>query len=199
MQYIVEINFSNYNIIYESGDNMEIFVARQPIFNTDNEVYGYEILYRSGYDNSYNCTDEDLATSSTIISSFFDIGINKLTNGHKAFINFTTNLLDKEIATILPKEHVIIEVLENINPDEKIIESLKNIKRLGYTIALDDFVFSEKFTPFLNLADIVKIDFLESSIEYKRDIVKQCSRKDIIFLAEKVDTEEEHQTALEFG
>ena len=179
---------------------MDVFVARQPIFGKKLEVVGYELLFRTGFENVYSGTDGDQASSSVITDSFFSIGLDTLTRGKKAFINFTEKLLLDKSATVLPKEVLVIEILENIEPSEEIIAACKELRKLGYHLALDDFVFEKKFIPLIELADIIKVDLKLSDIRESRAIVQNyCSGKKIEFLAEKLETHEEFEEALQEG
>jgi len=135
------------------------YVARQPIFDREQKVFAYELLYRSGSENYFTSLDEDRATIEVISNSILLIGLNTLTRGKKAFINFTRNLLEEEVVTSLSSEHVVIEILENIEPDEKLLHTCRDLKKSGYLIALDDFVYEQKYEPLTKLADIIKIDF----------------------------------------
>ncbi|MFC1551406.1 EAL and HDOD domain-containing protein [Candidatus Latescibacterota bacterium] len=179
---------------------MDVFVARQPIFNKILKVYAYELLFRVGGDkNEFSEIDGDVATSSVITDSFLVIGMDSLTRGKKAFINFTENLLMDETATILPKNDIVIELLEDIMPSEGIIAACKKLRELGYTLALDDFVFEPKFQPLIDLAHIIKVDFTLSDEKERAEIVRKFAPKGIKFLAEKVETQEEFDKAVEDG
>ena len=103
---------------------MDIFLARQPIFNKNMDVYGYELLYRNNnVKNLCQFFDGKEASLEVIAASFVVIGLTKLTGGKKAFINFTEDLLQEEFATILPKEDLIIEVLEDVEPTKENVEA----------------------------------------------------------------------------
>jgi EAL and modified HD-GYP domain-containing signal transduction protein len=179
---------------------LDIFVARQPIFDVNKKTFGYELLYRSGNSsNFFTGVDGDEATSSVMINSFLVIGIKTLTGDRKAFVNFTKNLILKDVATLFPKEYLVVEILENIEPDKDIIEKCRKLKESGVTIALDDFVFSQKYEPLIELADIIKVDFMATSDKEKERLVKRYRGSDIKFLAEKVETNEEFQKGVELG
>jgi len=179
---------------------MDIYVARQPIFDQDQNIFAYELLYRRGKVNSSGENfNGDQATSEVIINSFLLIGIEELTNGKPAFINFTENLLKQEIPTVFPKESIIVEILEDIEPSEEIIQSCKRLKELGYQLALDDFVYHQKFDPLIDLADIIKVDFLLSTPEERKSIVQLAQTRNIKFLAEKVETREAFEEAVRLG
>jgi len=178
---------------------MEIFVARQPIFNCRQEVYAYELLYRSGAKKFYSTLNGDRASSEVITNSFLLIGLETLTRGKKAFINFTRNLLENDVAMLLPKDHIVVEILEDIEPDEKILAACRKLKELGFLLALDDFISAEKFKPLIELVDIIKVDFLKTPPEERSAIVKKVGRKRTLFLAEKVETKEDFLQAAESG
>lgn len=178
---------------------MDIFVARQPIFNQQQEVYAYELLYRSGINKFYSCLDGDQASSEVITNSFLLIGLETLTRGKKAFINFTKNLLEDEVAILLPQEHIVIEILQDIEPDEKTLQACKKLKEMGYRLALDDFVYDDKFIPLIELADIIKVDFLTTDEEERGTLVQRIGPQKNSFLAEKVETREDFVQAVEMG
>jgi c-di-GMP-related signal transduction protein len=178
---------------------IEAYVARQPIFDKLQRVYAYELLFRKGTSNAYSATDGDQATSSVISDSFLLFGVDALTSGKKAFINFTQNLLMDDTATILPKDLLVVEILETVAPDKGVIAACRKLKLMGYTLALDDFVFEDRFLPLLELADIIKVDFRLSSPDERTGIVKRCSGYPIKFLAEKVEKPEEFEEAINAG
>ena len=179
---------------------MNIFVARQPILDRDQKIAGFELLFRQGFTNMFDGTNGDEATSSVIVNSFFSIGINRLTAGKKAFINLTANLLKRDMITILPKDDVVLEILEDVNPsDPQVMLACKKLRDLGYVLALDDFVFRPEYRPLLELANIVKIDFRTTRIAGIRNVIKDTSFSHIKFLAEKVETPEEFELAKSLG
>ncbi len=178
---------------------MLVYVARQPILNRNNKLYGYELLFRDGTSNLFPDVDGDAASSSVISNSYLTIGIDRISCGKMSFINFTEKLLLSKTPYVCPPEFTVIEVLEDIEVSNELIHSLKKLKHAGYTIALDDFVFSEKYIPLINLADIIKIDFAQSS----RSDIMRCLDKlplnNITLLAEKIETRNEYEFALDMG
>ena len=122
-----------------------MFVARQPILNPDLTTAAYELLFRGGAENAFSTAiDGDTATMSVMSNSFFQVGMTEMTDGKRGFINCTRQLLINGYMEVLPKDQVVIEILETIEPDEKVIEACYRLKNQGYTIALDDFVYTPK-------------------------------------------------------
>lgn len=180
---------------------MEVFVARQPIYDKDLNVFAYEILYRDGFKNYYNAGDGDKATSMVVMNSFLSIGFDTLTDNKKAFINFTKKLIDEEVYTLFPNNSIVIEILEDIEIDDEFINSCKKIKEYGYILALDDFIISDfkKYLKILDYIDIMKVDFKLNSLHEIKEIGRILKNKEIVLLAEKVETEEEFREALNSG
>jgi c-di-GMP-related signal transduction protein len=178
---------------------VETYIARQPIFDLHKRVYGYELLFRSGLDNIFKQEDPDQASSQVIIDSFFLHNISALTGRKRAFINVTRDLLLKEYLLLIPRQLVVVEILENIDPDSEVIAACKKLKKAGYLLAMDDFVYGEKYKPFMDLADFIKIDFLSTAEKERKSLPQNFSHLGIGFLAEKVETPATFQEALESG
>ena len=119
---------------------MDVFVARQPIFNRKKKLYAYELLFRSGMSNSFPGLNGDIATSSLLSSSFFTVGIDKISGGRRSFINFTEDLLVRGAPTLFPSRKIIVEILETVRPSEEIVDACRDLQKKGYSLALDDFV-----------------------------------------------------------
>lgn len=178
---------------------MDIFIARQPIFDAKNRTIGYELLFRRGTNNVYDSNDGDKATLDVLKNSFYILGIDKVTEGKKAFINFTEKLLKEDILSVLPPDRVIVEILEDINPNDEILSICRELKAQGYLLALDDFVFNPSYKDILKYVDIIKIDFRVTKGLERKNIIKKINSNKIKFLAEKVETVEEFNEAISYG
>lgn len=178
---------------------MEIFTARQPIFNKGLDTIAYEILFRSSNENFMPQIDGDVASSSVLSSTYLNIGLEQLTGGKKAFINFTENLLLKQIPLIFPKESIVVEILEDVRPSKQLIEECTFLKDQGYTIALDDFEYRNELIPLINIADIIKFDFRLTPIDEISEYLNKLNHNNKKLLAEKIETESEFKTAMKMG
>lgn len=175
---------------------MQEFVARQPIFNNKLHVYAYELLFRSSRSMDF---DPIQATSCVVNNSLFLVGLDNLTFGKPAFVNFSEQLLTSDLMTLLPKDKMVIEILETVNPTAEAIQACKYLKDMGYTIALDDFVYHPKLEPFIELADIIKVDFLQCPECYCQSLPQKFAETNIVFLAEKIETYNQFKQALSWG
>ncbi|MCW8983272.1 MAG: HDOD domain-containing protein [Gammaproteobacteria bacterium] len=176
------------------------FIGRQPIFDRQQKVIGYELLYRTeetpdraSFDNG------DKATSQVIINSIMDIGLERLVGQRIAFINLTKCFISGEISLPFEPNQIVLELLEDIEPTEAVIEGLTALKNRGYPIALDDFSYSEQHRPLLDLADIVKLDVMGLEPGELELQVEQLKGRNVKLLAEKVETQEEFQHCFSLG
>lgn len=175
-------------------------MARQPIFDRRQRVFGYELLYRSGMTNRYDGSDGTGASLAVIRNTFLLLGKQILTPSTYAFINFTKDLLISGIAEMLPPTQTVVEVLEDIEPDEQLLSVCRDLKNAGYTLALDDYTIGNSVQyPFLELSDILKVNLINSTDEESRAIVLKHGNNRRKLLAEGVETHEQFEKALSLG
>jgi len=165
-----------------------IFVARQPIFTSDMQIWGYELLFRHG-ENSQTAviTDGDQATTQ-VIADGFTLASGGMRKGAKALINFPRNVLVGAAAFVLPPERCVVEILETVQPEEEVMNACRGLKNHGYTLALDDFVGDPGFEPLCEIADIIKVDILHKTPAEVIEIVKGLQGYKAELLAEKVES-----------
>ncbi|HJT68823.1 MAG TPA: HDOD domain-containing protein [Terriglobales bacterium] len=174
------------------------YVARQPILTADEKVFGYELLFRDGVENEFRETDFDSASRRTLDTSF-QIGLEVLCDGHRGFVNCTRDVLLKDYMTLLPPSLGVVEVLESVPPDDLVMAALLRLRKAGYTIALDDFVFNDPRQPLAPMADILKVDLRQTTAEQRETIRKSLGTAGCRLLAEKVETREEFAAAKAAG
>lgn len=177
---------------------MDIYVARQPIFDRNMNVYGYELLYRRSKNNFYEGYNDEQSTAELINNSFLSLQLNSLTDGKKAFINFSEDLLIKEIPFLLPKDDIVIEILERVKVSDRLVNICRKLKDNGYITALDDFVYNEDLLPLITEVSMIKIDFTTTSYEEQKNLIRSLPRN-IKLLAEKVETREDFHQAILMG
>jgi EAL and modified HD-GYP domain-containing signal transduction protein len=175
------------------------FVARQPILDAKENIFAYELFFRSGLESYFQCDDPDHASSSVVIDSFFLFGLQTLTQGRRAFLNFTRNLILRNYATLLPNQQVGIEILETADVDESLVRACRELKSQGYLLALDDFVLSKELQPMIDVVDLIKVDFLKTPTKVCRELMRSYGPRGISMVAEKVETREQFRMARDMG
>ncbi len=174
-------------------------VARQPIFDKNLNIFGYELLFRDGALTFPTDVSGDTATSELLSSTFLTSDIYTYTGIKKAFVNFTRNHLVNRIPLLFPREITVVEILEDVNPELDVVAACQEIAQKGFTIALDDFVYRPEIKPLIALCDIVKIDFRSTSPERISAYFNLLSRDKKRMLAEKVETYEEFKRGRDMG
>ena len=170
---------------------MFAYVARQPIFDVDREVYAYELLFRIGEENCFPDIPPDEATSKILTSTHLSLGIEEITGDKKAFINFHRDTLMFRFPTSLDANKVVIEIVETVEVDEALVSACKHIRGLGYPIALDDYDMKGKWEAFIPFTSIVKIDITKIAHEKIPALVERFKSQNIKLVAEKIETYEE--------
>ena len=175
----------------QSSAVTDICLARQPIFSTTNEVVGYELLYRRvSTDTSAGGSNRAIMAADVTVHTFINIGLEQLTAGRSAFMNFTREMLLDRTFMLMPPDAVVIELLENIEPDEEVERACEELVGAGYSLALDDFVWSPKYARLLELAEIVKVDVLNQPATTLDETAQRLATYDVQLLAERVETAE---------
>jgi c-di-GMP-related signal transduction protein len=173
------------------------FVARQPILDRAQKVFGYELLFRNGVEDYFNA-DPELAARSTLDSSLL-FGINTLCDNRRAFVNCTSEVLFKDLITLLPPQQAVAEILETVEPEDRVIAACKRLKAAGYLIALDDFAPNDPRIPLCEFADIIKIDVRATRPEERAGMLRRFASPTCKMLAEKLETPHEFYQARDMG
>jgi EAL and modified HD-GYP domain-containing signal transduction protein len=174
------------------------FLARQPILDRKREVFAYELLFRDGIQNSCQGVNPEVASNAVLDTSFL-IGLEKISEGHRIFVNCPRSFLLRGYFSLFPRESIVVEILETIKPDQEIVDACARLKDEGFLLALDDFIDTPEWQPLVDLADFIKVDFRLTAREERKAIVARYAEKGIRMLAEKVETKEEFIEGLDMG
>ena len=177
----------------------EVFVARQPIFNRQLHVAGYELLFRAEDSTDALVSDKEGATASVVLNSFTEIGLERIVGAKPAWVNVSREFILEGLAGTMPPGAVGLEILEDELLDERFVHALIDLKRQGYRIALDDFDYSVSAERLLSLVDVVKLDVLALGREGMAREVARLKPYGMTLLAEKVESHEEHAYCSELG
>lgn len=178
---------------------MDVYVARQPVFDREMQIHAYELLYRSSELGQVNFPDALLASCEVLVNSFFSIGWENLLGSHKGLLNVPEKLLTDERLLVLPPSQVSIEILEDTQPTPEVLEGVQRLKTQGFTLLLDDYVGQPHLEPFLGLVDCVKVDWPQCPTLQRRILPAKLHAKGRQVLAEKIETYEEYQEARTLG
>jgi EAL and modified HD-GYP domain-containing signal transduction protein len=183
----------------QSPGTPQVFLARQPIFDHRLKLHAYELLSRSGLDNFYAGGCLDKASSKVIADSSMLLDLDSLVSGKRAFVNVTRDVILKGFVEVFPAQKIVVEVLENVTVDDELVAACTRLRNDGYLLALDDFKYSESLNPLVGIADILKVDFLQTDARTRAAIVERFGKGRARLLAEKVETREMLHEAQELG
>jgi EAL and modified HD-GYP domain-containing signal transduction protein len=174
---------------------MEVFSTRQPIFDRDKKVYGYELLFRRGFQEYYNSLG--VQHDSQDLMAFVNFG--ELADGKKGLATFTRDLLLRDLPTVLPKETVLVGIPADIGADQDVIGACERLASAEYELVLNDLPPEGLDSPLVALASIVRVDFSKTSPEQGREICRRLAQRGIVALATKVDDTGQFDRALDAG
>uniref|UniRef100_C6E0M9 Diguanylate phosphodiesterase n=1 Tax=Geobacter sp. (strain M21) TaxID=443144 RepID=C6E0M9_GEOSM len=178
----------------------KFFLGRQPILDRTQKIVGFELLFRSAESLlSANFLDVQMASASVIVGALTEFGIQDVLGRHRGFFNVTREMLMSDAVELLPKDRVVIELLETIAVDREVVDRCRTLKSLGFTLALDDHVYSVDSHEIYEAIDIVKVDVLETPAAALPEMLERLSPWPFTLLAEKVETAEQYRFCSQLG
>lgn len=177
----------------------KFFLGRQPILDRKQNIFGYELLFRSADISFADITDYLQAGASVIMHALSGFGFSEVLGSHKGFFNVTGELLMSDALELLPREQIVIEILESIEITDEIINRCRELKEKGFSLALDDNFYGPEYEPLYNIVDIVKIDILEVDRPALAEMVRILKNRPVTLLAEKVETTEQFKECQDLG
>jgi EAL and modified HD-GYP domain-containing signal transduction protein len=143
--------------------------------------------------------DGAAATAHVVLTAFSDVGLDELVGTTRAFVNVPYAFLTEGFCKALPTDRVVLEILEDVRIDRRVIDSARALVADGHTLALDDFVFRDSIEPLLELATIVKLDVLALGARELGRQVELLRPFDVELLAEKVEATDQITPLRELG
>ena len=177
----------------------QALVARQSILDLHQKTFAYELLFRDSSVNAATIRNGESATANVIVNSFMEFGMERIVGTAMAFINVTRDFIVDGHCRPLPKERVILEILEDTVEDAELTAELNRLRSAGYRFALDDFTFTDEGRKLLPFSDFVKVDLRQTD---RPTIVKELPalrETKQSLLAEKVETLEEFEFCRQCG
>lgn len=190
------MHFNGFNDIINTTNDQRslmsnfLYIAKQPIFDIDEHIIGYELYYRND-DEDMSLPERRLATASLLVNVLNQVGLHTLVGSSKAFINIDAKILLTDIIYTIPKEHFILELNEDIQINQKEFESIKALQKEGYSFVLDNVHFNEDYikniTPILPYVEYVKFDTTQTDVEYLAENMSLFDGKKL--MAQKIESD----------
>jgi c-di-GMP phosphodiesterase len=168
----------------------DAIVARQPIFDDRQKLVGFELLYRHAEDATVaRGATATLMASSTVVQAVLGIGLERLTEGERVWINLSRDLIVDRAWEVLDPKMVVLEILESVEPDADVLAACIDARKRGYVLALDDFEWDAKWVQMLQVVQLVKIDVHGKTAEQLKPVVAKLQPFQVKLLAERVETD----------
>lgn len=178
----------------------QLFLGRQPILDREQNLFAYELLFRNGTRNAADVTDGVQATATVIVNAFAELGVEAALGKCRGFINVDEAFLFSDMLELLPRQSVVLEILETVPPTAAVVERCMALKAAGFTLALDDVIqLAPEFAELLALVEIVKVDIQPLSRVQLMQLVMKLKPMGKQLLAEKVDSREQMEQCLKLG
>jgi c-di-GMP-related signal transduction protein len=185
--------------VSETVEN-QLYLGRQPILDREQRLFAYELLFRNGSRNFAEVTDGVQATATVIVNAFAELGVEAALGSCRGFINVDEAFLFSDMLELLPRQSVVLEILETVPPTPAVIERCIALKAAGFTLALDDVIQIEPaYAELLALVEIVKVDIQPLSRVQLMQLVMKLKPMGKQLLAEKVDSREQMEQCLSLG
>jgi EAL and modified HD-GYP domain-containing signal transduction protein len=177
----------------------DFFLARQPILDRDQNLVGYELLFRSAASGPANVSD-DVAATAAVIAHAAELGINNVIGNMPGYVNVDAAVLYSDFIKFLPSDRVVLEILETVKVTPELVARVAELSQAGFTFALDDVVAdSPDIQQLLPLIRIIKIDVMAVDPSKLLVLSVHFKRAGKLLLAEKVETIEQYKECLAFG
>lgn len=177
----------------------KFFLGRQPILDRNQEIVGYELLFRAADVDHAVIESHSHASASVIAHALSSFGINEVLGGKFGFVNVHLKVLLSEMLELLPVGQTVLELLEMIQLDEQVVERCRELKEMGFLLALDDHEFDASNTDIYGVVDIIKIDILLTGMDALPEVASKLRKFPVKLLAEKVETVEQFQICYDLG
>lgn len=181
-------------------DRPNVFLGRQPIVDRRERIVAYELLFRSSAESQHaDFSDQNQAAVGVIIDTFMHLGPQRVLGPALGFFNVTRRVLESGDLAALPADRVVLEILEDIAPDDAAIAACEELRQAGFSLALDDYVPGDPREEMLPLVDWVKVDLIETDPKKLKRLVRQLRGTGAKLLAEKVSTRAEYDRCHALG
>lgn len=177
----------------------DYFIARQPIFDGSLNLFAYELLFRNSDTGAAPRDLDDDAATAQVLSTSEEVGLGRLVGEYPAFINLPRKFLAEPDLLPFEPDNVVLEVLEHVEIDAHVINGMRILSERGYTLALDDFVYDQRFDSALAHVAIVKLEIPQIAPENWEAEVNRLKSLGVKVLAEKVETNEEFEALSNLG
>ena len=176
---------------------MSMFLVRQAIYNRDNSVFAYDLLFDEC--KGIKLFDRELEEKRiSFICNYGTLGLNKFTNNKKAVVGFTKISLCEDIPDLLGKDNIIIKLPSDVEIFNELKQDLERLRKKDFVIAIDCNGNENVIKEYSDFVDIVIIDFAVCDKRERKELYKYLSKENSV-LAKSIDTKADYEEAISEG
>jgi EAL and modified HD-GYP domain-containing signal transduction protein len=177
----------------------DFYLGRQPILDRNHALYGYELLFRNAPIGGAEI-DTDLSATAAVIAHAGQLGLERVIGDAQGFINVDAAVIMSDIFVFLPREQVVLEVMETVQASPQLLERMAQLAGHGFRFALDDVAaITPNVERFMPMIDFIKIDMREMPLSGLEQLAPRFKRDNKKLMAEKVETRAEYDNCREIG
>jgi EAL and modified HD-GYP domain-containing signal transduction protein len=181
----------------------EAFLGRQPILDRNQQLIGYELLYRANAQSTdAQFDDGDNASLMVIASLLQDIGPEQVLGGKYGFVNVAPGTIgDSSPILLLDPKRTVLEFSAETEFDEACLSRITELRRLGYGVSVTVNSPAILRQPVFALATHAKVDLLRVTMDklpVVAKLLKSVSGRRVL-VAEKLETREQATACLALG
>lgn len=169
---------------------LQTLAGRQPIFDRDLAVRGYELLFRGR--ETATAPDEDSGvgrlTVEKLLGSETVEPVAALAGTKRAFCRVSRRIVTGEVPVLVPPDRVVLDISPAVVGDDADLAPCRQLLSRDYTLAVDGADGSDAADRLLGLASMVTIDVADIDRQRLAELVARCRSFDVELIARGVDT-----------
>jgi len=181
----------------------EVFLGRQPILDRNQQLFAYELLFRSSsaeQGNFASFIDGNRATATVVTNAFSEFSMADALGTYQGFIKVDHGLLFSDLINALPQHSVVLEILETVTPTPEMLARCEELRKAGFILAIRERPESlDQNRPLLKLAEVIKVDIRRVDLERLKQLVNNLKPLGKTLLAEKVEHIEQMRLCHDLG
>jgi c-di-GMP-related signal transduction protein len=177
---------------------MAMFVARQPILDRAERVYGYDLRFRPGSESTWSTAGSAARENGNSLPNQQVDEFSAFIDGTQAFISYTPEAFMEDHPSELPRDKIVLGIPGIADPSPELVDACRRLKESGYTLALENFPPTGD-SPLLEFAKVIRMDVTASADRAQWLLMRKLRPSGIIFIADKVDSRAQFQNAIQQG
>lgn len=191
---------NNIRELIDSADQLDVLLARQPIYSKSMDVVAFELLFRNS-DGTVNADlRDDKATYDVLTNTYSSISDKGQQKAVPCFLKVTDKVIVNDELPDLPRQRFVIELLGRSNITPQLVDKISALAKSGYRIVLADYDPNDsRFEPLMNIVHVLKLDIQQLGLDNLPGIIAKLRPYQLELLADKVESKDEFRQCLEMG